>query len=64
MRHEEAPKLKKYVVPVELIVYGESEADAVDYVTAAIDHSDILAQDGIVGVNPDILEEWVDEFDT
>lgn len=60
---QEAPKLKKYVVPVELIVYGESEADAVDYVVSAIDHSDILAQDGIVGVNPDILEEWVDEFD-
>jgi len=47
-------KLNKYIVPVTLIVYGETEVDALDYVQTALDHSDLLDQDGIVGVNPDI----------
>ena len=47
-------KLNKYVVPVTLIVYGETEADALDYVQHALDMSDLLDQDGIVGVNSDI----------
>jgi hypothetical protein len=53
-------KLNKYVVPVELTVYGESEADAIGYVQDALDHSDILDQDGILGVNPDIEEDMVE----
>jgi hypothetical protein len=47
-------KLNKYIVPVTLIVYGETEADALDYAQTALDQSDLLDQDGIVGVNPDI----------
>jgi hypothetical protein len=47
-------KLNKYVVPVDVIVYGETEADALDYIQTALDRSDLLDQDGIVGVNPDI----------
>jgi hypothetical protein len=47
-------KLNKYIVPVTLIVYGETEADALDYTQTALDHSDLLDQDGIVGVNSDI----------
>jgi len=47
-------KLNKYIVPVTLIVYGETEADALDYTQNALDQSDLLDQDGIVGVNPDI----------
>ena len=47
-------KLNKYIVPVNLIVYGESEADALDYAQNALDRSDLLDQDGIVGVNSDI----------
>lgn len=47
-------KLNKYIVPVNLIVYGETEADALDYVQNALDMSDLLDQDGIVGVNSDI----------
>ena len=47
-------KLNKYIVPVNLIVYGETEVDALDYVQTALDHSDLLDQDGIVGVNSDI----------
>lgn len=53
-------KLNKYVVPVELTVYGESEYDAIGYVQDALDHSDLLDQDGILGVNPDIEEEVVE----
>ena len=53
-------KLNKYIVPVELTVYGESEGDAIGYVQEALDHSDILEQDGILGVNPDIEEEVVE----
>ncbi len=47
-------KLNKYIVPVNMIVYGETEADALDYVQNALDMSDLLDQDDIVGVNPDI----------
>lgn len=47
-------KLNKYFVPVMLIVYGETEMDALDYTQTALDHSDLLDQDGIVGVNSDI----------
>ena len=53
-------ELKKYSVPVEFIVYGESENDAIEYVQDALDHSDILDQDGILGVNPDIEEDMVE----
>jgi hypothetical protein len=56
-------KLNKYIVPIDVIVYGESESDAIAYVQDAIDHSDLLAQDGILGVNPDIEEEFVDLYD-
>ena len=47
-------KLNKYIVPITVIAFGETEADALDYVQTALDHSDLLDQDGIVGVNPDI----------
>lgn len=47
-------KLNKYIVPINLIVYGETVADALDYVQTALDHSDLLDQDGIVGVNSDV----------
>jgi hypothetical protein len=47
-------KLNKYIVPVNVIVYGETEADALDYIQIALDNSDLLDQDGIVGINSDI----------
>ena len=47
-------KLNKYIVPVNVIVYGETEADALDYIQVALDNSDLLDQDGIVGINSDI----------
>lgn len=56
-------KLNKYIVPVQLIVYGETEMDAVEYVEAAIDHSDLLDQDGIVGVNAEVDVDEVELYE-
>jgi hypothetical protein len=56
-------KLNKYIVPVNVIVYGETEADALDYVQNALDNSDLLDQDGIVGVNPDIELDDIEFFE-
>lgn len=56
-------KLNKYIVPVQLIVYGESETDAVEYVEAAIDHSYLLDQDGIVGVNAEVDVDEVELYE-
>lgn len=56
-------KLNKYTVPVELIAYGETELEAIQYVQDALDNSDLLDQDGILGVNPDIDEYMVDQVE-
>jgi len=56
-------KLYKYVVPVTMIVYGETEADALDYVQNAFDKSDLLDQDGIVGVNSDIEVDDIEFYE-
>jgi hypothetical protein len=56
-------KLNKYVVPVTLIVYGESEDDALEYVQNAFDNSDLLGQDGIVGVNSDIEVDDIEFYE-
>jgi hypothetical protein len=47
------PKLDKYVVLMKITVYGESPEDALDYANAAIDASDLLSQDGVVGIEID-----------
>jgi len=46
-----------------LIVYGETEADALDYVQHALDMSDLLDQDGIVGVNSDIEVDDIEFYE-
>ena len=56
-------KLNKYIVPVTLIVYGETEADALDYAQNALDRSDLLDQDGIVGVNSDIEVDDIEFYE-
>lgn len=43
-------KLDKYVVYVKLTVFGESPEDALEYANNAIDTSDLLDQDGVVGI--------------
>ncbi len=47
-------KLNKYIVPVHFIVFGESEEDALQYAEEAVEHSDLLDQDGIVGIDPTV----------
>ena len=39
--------LKKYIVPIFVVSYGESEVDAVDYVEQALDSSGLVFEDGI-----------------
>ena len=56
-------KLNKYIVPVQLIVFGESENDALEYVQTALDNSDLLDQDGIVGVNSDIEADDIEFYE-
>jgi len=56
-------KLNKYIVPVQLIVFGESENDALEYVQTALDNSDLLDQDGIVGVNSDIEVDDIEFYE-
>lgn len=52
------PQLEKYSLYLKLTVVGESPEDALDYATTAIDNSDLLDQDGVVGI------EIVDDVDS
>lgn len=56
-------KLEKFVVPVNIICYGEDEADAATYVEEALDNTSIVQEDGIIGVeiNHDDIEHYEDE---
>lgn len=54
-------KLKKYSVPVELIVVGESAYDAASYAHDALARCDLLLQDGIIGVSDEIDVDDVTE---
>ena len=51
-------RLNKYVVYVKLTVFGENAEDAVYYASSALDTSDLLEQDGVVGI------ELIDDADT
>lgn len=50
--------INKYTVYVKLTVWGESPEDALDYANSAIDTSDLLTQDGIIGL------EIIDDADS
>ncbi len=50
--------LDKFVIYVKLRVLGESIEDALEYAEQALDASDLLDQDGIIGI------ELVDDTDT
>lgn len=58
-------RLEKYTVYVKLTVFGESPEDALDYASSAIDTSDLLNQDGVVGVELDDIDsvELLEEDD-
>ena len=51
-------RLNKYVAYVKLTVFGENAEDAIYYPTSALDTSDLLEQDGVVGI------ELTDDADT
>lgn len=51
-------RLNKYVAYVKLTVFGENAEDAIYYATSALDTSDLLEQDGVVGI------ELTDDADT
>lgn len=57
-------KLEKYAVYVKLTVWGESPEDAVDYVENAIDASDLLTQDGIIGIEIVDDEDSIERMET
>jgi hypothetical protein len=53
-------ELKKYIVPIFVVSYGESESDAVEYVEKALDTSGLVFEDGIFSA--EILEDEVETF--
>jgi hypothetical protein len=54
-------KLQKFVVPVNVIVYGEDDMDAVTYVEEALDNSSFITEDGIIGV--EVMADDIELFD-
>lgn len=54
-------KLEKYVVPVNIVVYGEDEMDAVSYVEEALDSSSFITEDGLIGA--EVMADYVELFD-
>ena len=53
-------ELKKYIVPIFVVSYGESESDAVEYVEKALDTTELVFEDGIFSA--EILEDEVETF--
>ena len=53
-------ELKRYIVPIFVVSYGESESDAVEYVEKALDTSGLVFEDGIFSA--EILEDEVETF--
>lgn len=61
-------KLQKYVVPVNVIVYGEDAEDAVTYVEEALDSSSFITEDGLIGAevvvdDVELFEEGYEDDD-
>ena len=54
-------KLQKFVVPVNIVVYGEDEQDAVTYVEEALDSSSFITEDGIIGA--EVVADDIELFD-
>lgn len=52
------PRLNNYTAYVKLTVVGESAEDALEYASEAIDASDMLTQDGVIGI------ELIDDIDS
>jgi hypothetical protein len=52
--------LKKFIVPVFVVTYGDDEGEAVTYVERALDKTDFVFEDGIFSV--EILEDEVESY--
>lgn len=55
--------LNKYIATVKMYVCGESIEDADDYANSALDASDLLLQDGVIGLEVVDIEPDDEEFD-
>ena len=53
-------ELKRYIIPIFVVSYGESESDAVSYVEHALDSTCLVFEDGIFSV--EILEDEVETY--
>jgi hypothetical protein len=54
-------KLEKFVVPVNVIVYGEDADDAIAYVEEALDSSSFITEDGLIGA--EVMADDVELFE-
>ena len=54
-------KLQKFIVPINVIVYGEDETDAITYVEEALDNSSFIQEDGIIGA--EVMADDVELFE-
>jgi hypothetical protein len=54
-------KLEKFVVPVNIIVYGEDAEDALMYVEEALDNSSFITEDGLIGA--EVMADDVELFE-
>ena len=52
--------LKKFIVPVFVVTYGDDEGEAVTYVERALDKTDFVFEDGIFSV--EVLEDEVEFY--
>jgi hypothetical protein len=54
-------KLEKFVVPVNVVVYGEDADDAITYVEEALDSSSFITEDGLIGA--EVMADDVELFE-
>ena len=54
-------KLEKFVVSVNVIVYGEDADDAISYVEEALDSSSFITEDGLIGA--EVMADDVELFE-
>lgn len=48
--------MKRFIVPVDLVVLGENEEEAYEYAMEGLVNSDMLDQDGIVAIDIDAMD--------
>lgn len=53
--------LKKFLVPVFIIAYGEDQEEAIEYVTKALDMTDFVREDGIYSA--EVIEEETELYE-